>query len=503
MQKTEHGGRNDRPSGRRLSVIVVSLMVMSAITTVNAQEFEAKGPREEQRLQPDQFRGAVQVSFGLKPVSMSFDLPWHFCSVAENGLKFAHFAAETYDPRDWNGQGADASFEPGMDKEGRFVRIWIEHKSEARVVVRIRYALNNSKYQIAHSDLKTDSPYNGGKGDWAEERFTIYPDATHVRHMTVHTGLAAMSQPFGFYREPPSVVHEFMESIVIGPAGHVPTDDMEREAVTLIRMFGRQPGAVYPNGESEDIAFAMPEGPPSDFGEFHDANVMVLNSKSKFRPFTVGLPYGVKVQPYGWEDDERFPFATWTGYEDQSIGYVSAIGHMVNWWHFRRTEKTIEQVYLHGMTDEQDPSAEILPLAWSWIVPSELQWPGAKLSPNDSAGRYGQFTYDQTQRAYVVPAEAIRNEKVVFSLDAIYDDEHLQGTMWIAKPAFVIPNWKHDAAVVLTVDGEKLKPGSDYRSGIETTSTGKNLVIWINRTIDLNSREEHRAEFTIEPRKSR
>ncbi|MFO0977796.1 MAG: hypothetical protein U0996_15440 [Planctomycetaceae bacterium] len=472
----------------------------AALPTASAQKFDASGPAEEQRLSPDKFLGAVKVSFDLKPVSMSFDLPWHFCSVAENGLKFAHFAAETYDPRDWDGQGADASFEPGMDKEGRFVRIWIEQKSEARIVVRIRYALNNSKYQIAHSDIKTDSPYNDGKGDWAEEKFTIYPDATHVRHMTIHSGLASMSQPFGFYREPPSVVHEFMESIVIGPAGHEPIDDMEREALTLIRMFGRQPGQVYADGKSINISYSLPKGPPSDFGDFHDANVMLLNSKSRYRPFTVGLPYGVRVQPYGWEDDERYPFATWTGYEDKSIGYVSAIGHMINWWHFRRTEKTIEQVYLHGMTSEKDPASEILPIAWSWIVPPELQWPGARLSPNDSAGRYRHFTYDQTQRAYIIPAEAIHNDRAEFALDSIYDDQHLQGTMWIAQPAFVIPGWKHDAAVVVTVDGKELRPRIDYRSGVETAGSETNLVVWINRTIDLNPREEHRAEFTIAPR---
>lgn len=96
---------------------------------------------------------------------MSFDLPWHFCAVSENGIKFAHFAAETYDPREWDGTGADASFEAGMDKKGRYARVWIEHQSAARIVVRVRYALTNSKYKIAHDDLQTGSPYNDGKGD--------------------------------------------------------------------------------------------------------------------------------------------------------------------------------------------------------------------------------------------------------------------------------------------------------------------------------------------------
>lgn len=486
---------------RQVCRMLPALLVVLLTDAVIAQRFDVQGPTEQRRLKPQEFRGAVKVSFDLKPIAMSFDLPWHFCSVSENGLKFAHFAAETYDPRRWDGRGADASFEPGMDKEGRFVRIWIEHKTAARIIVRVQYALNNSKYEIAHDDLATKSPYNNGKGDWAEERFTIYPDGTHVRHMMIHTGLASKSQPFGFYREPPSVVHEFMESVVIGPAGHVPFDDLNMEgAITLFKMFGRRPGDVFPEGRSQDVSYTLPEGPPGDFGDFHDANIILINSKSKFRPFTIGLPYGVSVQPYGWEDNRDFPFTTWTGYDDPSIGYVSAIGHMVNWWHFRRTDDTIEQVDLHGMTDQRVPEKEILPLAWSWITPPELQWPGASLSPNVSAGQYQKFTYDQTQRAYIVPSEAIVDETATFALDSIYDDEHLQGTMWLVNPAFVISDWKGDATNVhVTVDGEIMKPGRDFRSGLEVTSEGRRLVVWLNRTIDLNAREEHRAEFSVGP----
>jgi hypothetical protein len=44
-------------------------------------------------------------------------------------LRFAHFAAETCGPRRWNVEGADASFEPGMGKKGRYARAWIERRS--------------------------------------------------------------------------------------------------------------------------------------------------------------------------------------------------------------------------------------------------------------------------------------------------------------------------------------------------------------------------------------
>ena len=102
-------------------------------------------------------------------------------------------------------------------------------------------------------------------------------------------------------------------------------------------------------------------------------------------------------------ENKTYPWTTWTGYDEPSIGYVSAIGHLINYWHFRRTDKTIEQVYLHGMTGSEKPQSEILRLTWSWISPPELQMPDAKKSPNDSTGRYNVFTYDHRQIAYIVP----------------------------------------------------------------------------------------------------
>lgn len=487
---------------RSLSTFLVCWLICTHFVSAQDRQFEAIGPLREQRLPKKELLGAVQVTFDLLPTSMSFDLPWHYCAVSENGIKVAHFAAETYDPRNWDGQGADASFEAGMDKEARFARVWIEHQSDARIVVRVRYALTNSKYEIAHDDLISDSPFNDGKGDWGEERFTIYPDGTYVRHMTIHSGLAGVSQPFGFYREPPNVVHEFMETIVIGPKGHTPLDDIETSpTLTLFKMFGAEPGIVYPKGLHKDIDYKMPQGPPAHYGEFRDANIMLLNSKSQYKSFTIGLPYGVNVSPYGWEANHSYPVTTWTDYEEPSIGYVSAIGHMINWWHYRRSEKAIEQVYLHGMTAAKMPGDDILPLAWSWISPPELQMPDDELSPNGSTGKYNQFTYDPTQRAYVIPRNSLSNGKIEFRLDAIYDDAHLMGTMWLVNPVFIIPQWAdRPSDIRLRIGDEDLQPGTDFRTGIEDKEGDKQLVIWVRRTIDLNSLEDHSVQFCLEPK---
>ena len=107
----------------KLATLAVFSVALALTAPVRAAEFAATGPAKETKLDPAKFLGAVKVTFDLQPTTMSFDLPWHFCSVAENGLKFAYFAAETYDPRRWDGSGANASFEPGMDKEGRFAQL--------------------------------------------------------------------------------------------------------------------------------------------------------------------------------------------------------------------------------------------------------------------------------------------------------------------------------------------------------------------------------------------
>lgn len=100
-----------------------------------------------------------------------------------------------------------------------------------------------------------------------------------------------MSQPTGWFREPPAVVHEFMEFIVIGPPGHKPTDDIQTgPTLSLFKMFGNHPGAIFADGALQDIAYEMPGDPPKDYGDFRDANIMLIHTKSKYRPFTIALP---------------------------------------------------------------------------------------------------------------------------------------------------------------------------------------------------------------------
>jgi hypothetical protein len=297
--------------------------------------------------------------------------------------------------------------------------------------------------------------------------------------MRIYTGLASVSRPFGFDREPPNVVHEFMELNVQGPPGHKPTDDIEIGALTLIRLPGAHTGIPIEDGISTTISF---KPYPEDFGDFRDANVMLLNLTSEYKPFTIGMPYGARVQPYWPEDDLPLVFQTW-GYSPNR-GYSSSIGHMLNFWHYRRTDNTLEQVYLHGMTNAENPSAELVPLAWSWIAAPKLRMEG--LEPD-----YMKYTYDPAQRAYVVPRKGRGPTSLEFELQP--EDEENDAPGWIINPAFIVKDWDV-SGVSLKIDGNVMEPGDDFRVGYEQTPTGKDLVIW------LKMRTRENTTFSILPK---
>ena len=86
--------------------IVFLLSSCLGISVVMGQDnvstkFEATGPTQPIKFDRSQFRGAVKVTFDLIPTTMSFDLPWTYAMVNQQGVRFSTLAAETYDPRDF------------------------------------------------------------------------------------------------------------------------------------------------------------------------------------------------------------------------------------------------------------------------------------------------------------------------------------------------------------------------------------------------------------------
>jgi hypothetical protein len=409
-------------------------------------------PREVSRI-------AVEVYFDLVPTKMRFSMPCYPCMVTENNIHYSNGWTETYDPN------ASSSCEVLWDDEARYARMWIESQNPARIIVRARAALCDPDGYIAHSNLPSGSPY--GDGDWTDEWYYIYPDGTHTRHVRIYTGVAGQSltvtdelfQGVAPIREiPPAVVHEFHEEFIFGQDGHIPEDDIALAPLTLIQM----------DGSSKTFSY---KPYPKDYGKFVQANIMVVNLKSRYRPFTIFIPHGIENQPYPLEGEAPHTFQTWPSNPGDE-GYSVSLGHTLNWWHYRRTHNILEQVYLSGMIASEDPTDELTDLAKSWLHYPRLMMEDLELS-------YTEHTYDQAQRAYIVPREdkGARKFEFLLGFPDRFQEEHPLPVS-IVNPVFIIKDWG-TAGVELKLNGIIVKPGNNFRIGYEQTSVGTDLVLWL------------------------
>ena len=155
---------------------------------------------------------------------------------------------------------------------------------------------------------------------------------------------------------------------------------------------------------------------------------------------------------------------------------------MLNYWHYRRTDTSIEQIYLHGMTNTVDPVKELVPLAWSWIVAPSLKMEGVE--PD-----YNQILYDPAQKAYIVPRKGRGPTELEFTLE----QDHDLAPMSIINPAFIVKDWD-EQGVELKVDGKTIEQGKTFRVGLEQTPTGKDLIIW------LRMKTNEATTFSIAPK---
>jgi len=272
-----------------------------------------------------------------------------------------------------------------------------------------------------------------------------------------------------------------MEAAVWGQPGHLPTDDVETEALTLVKLVGGYTENMLHKGQSKTISF-VPY--PKDFGDFRDAHIMIINLKSQYKPFVIASPFGARAQPYvvDWKINPEKVFVAW-GMEDHGEPpeefFITELGHIINYSHYRRTENTLEQVYLQGMTNAQDPVKDVVPLAWSWIAPPRLEI-------EDREPNY-DLIYNAAQRAYIVPRQGTGPVAIDFELDKYSYEAPLR----IVNPAFVIKNWG-DSDVAVKVDGKLAERGKDFYAGYEKTHAGIDLILWFK----LKSSEKVRFSFS-------
>lgn len=343
-------------------------------------------------------------------------------------------------------------FEVGFDWSG--ARTWIESASPARVVVRYRGALANNKGEIAHTDRESGSPY--GEGDWADEWYYIYPDGLSVRHVRIYSGYAQSASSFWSPSAP--VAFETQETFVRGlVAGHQPMDDMEIEPITLVKLDGTYRRISYLHY-------------PAERDLFPGSSIQIVNVYEALKPFTIVPGGNTDIMPYwGPPSDQVNLYSTkvvaWPRVPYFENGYTSALTHVINRsWH-RQTEKTLEQVYLLGLTDTPEEEArvvELAQLATSWQYAPEAWVVG---------GDGDMLEYQMEEKAYHVNGTS---SDLAIRFDAS-DEQPL------VDPCLVVQGWSEDTPFELLIDNRPLHANSDFYYGFENSEGDTQaLVLWID-----------------------
>ncbi len=177
----------------------------------------------------------------------------------------------------------------------------------------------------------------------------------------------------------------------------------------------------------------------------------VVNFKSEYRPFLVMSDKGRGFGVFGGEVRPRYSHFPWWNHWPVAQGMsdgrycVAADRAAHSSLNYARAEPVPAALY--GMTKE-DPQS-LLPLARSWNHPPELN------VANPGVINQG---YDLMQRAYVMQAKEIQGT-LAMTLKACVDSP-------CHNPAFVVHGWAPEH-LTLTLNGQKIKRGKDFRVGVE------------------------------------
>ena len=383
----------------------------------------------------------VVVSFRNLPFHYVFWRGGNFCPnmVTENGI--------------WT---SDQSFESSTkigtaehmnDKHDMHASISVLENSDARVVLHWRYALVDVLGNFADVDPNTDW------GDWADEYFFIYPDGVAVRHGIIHGTRWKYS---------------FTEPTLLLEPGKKPEDYISLEAATI----GNS------DGESRTYSWD-PVSPPFPFPQLpHDANIAVLNLKSRYKPFYIYRP-GTVLGPYGWPPELRPQYSHFPVWDHWPVNQIPSDGRFaLSPDHFGSSAimspnpnatwidgpgPTKATYFLFGLTAGN--MADLARLDQSWLHPPQVKISGG-----------GFATYDPGQRAYVIH----REDEPGSGIHGMSLRVEASKSSPLVDPAFVVEDWG-ESLVKLRIGGSD--EGADgYRLGYRRNLDGTDLVLWLNRT---------------------
>jgi hypothetical protein len=308
-----------------------------------------------------------------------------------------------------------------------------------------RYALVDNWYQFAKVNEHT------GWGDWTDEIYTIYPDMTGIRMVSLMS-------------EDPALPHEWHESIIVMGPGQRPDKVLELGALTLLN----------PKGESKTYSWEH-ETPPHEPQEPANSNIQVINTRSQYKPFACFRP-----QDEPWPDVYAgeirrnvcvFPWWNhWPVAPSPCDGRYAmtadrASSSSLTHWHwntYKKEPKCWTKIMLHGLTDRGATWARTLTASWS--NPPELKI---------KDGNFQVTGYEPAEKAYhlkcISPGEP---SELTLSIDATEQSP-------LVNPAFVIEDWGKKGALMKTSDGAVINPGKNFRVGHRKSAGHSDVIVWL------------------------
>jgi hypothetical protein len=290
--------------------------------------------------------------------------------------------------------------------------------------------------------------------DWSDWYYYIYPDGAAVK--TMHLWTSGERN------------HEWQETIAIfGPDQH-PEQLIETEPVLILASL---------DGDVDKYNWV---GRPPEDVSYRQKKIHIVNYRADYDPFTIG-----DFQRGDIYDGEMTPYSVFATFNHWPVGQMPSDARNAS-FPDRTGHSSLTHVYLDTYKEDFDdrpfqekllmeglsnkPAEELIPLAKSWLKPALIE----TVSGCESA------KYDPGQRAYVIETS---DEKIVVKIKGSEDSP-------IVNPAFVISNWDGDA--IVTVNGEKLDSGIDYRTGQPRMVIDKDLVVWVEYE------SENDTEFVFE-----
>jgi hypothetical protein len=387
----------------------------------------------------------VVVRFPQAPIQLVF---WQGANyipawVTENGRWYSDEFMEIYGkPRCPDGEDC----EPMSDKQVRYSHVDIIESTPARAVIHWRYALS----EVENQKL-ADAPTPADWGAWADEYWTVYPDAVAVRRQVLWTV------------HPDREASEFQESIVIIPAGEAPEDNINLDAVTLANLRGEAKSYTWQARTAAD--FAKPRG-PDHFTGLDDPMIQWINLRSQWRPFQVAGAGPASFEGINWEPSMS-SFEWWNHWpvaQIRSSGRPAltsdrpshtSLSH-IYWPIAQKDDRQISRLLLTGLTTDQ--AGTLAPRARSWLTP-----PTAALSSEGTA------RYDASGRAYVIEGVSSRDP---IHIDIAADPEHP-----LINPVFVVPHWDNTASAA--IEGVPQAVAERIQLGYVDRLEGRTLIAYL------------------------